>query len=91
MYAEIKKKILLHNPVLVSISCLFSMASEVAHDVAAFVKKIDTDVKVLMGGGYPTNSPEETLSDHNVDVAIIVMMLSLVSMILANPKSVIKM
>ena len=71
MYDKIKKKILLHNPVLVSISCLFSMASEVAHDVVAFVKKIDTNVKVLMGGGYPTNSPKETLSDHNVDAAII--------------------
>ena len=71
MYDKIKKKILLHNPVLVSISCLFSMASEVAHDVVTFVKKIDTNVKVLMGGGYPTNSPKETLSDHNVDAAII--------------------
>ena len=47
------------------------MASEVAHDVVTFVKKIDTNVKVLMGGGYPTNSPKETLSDHNVDAAII--------------------
>ena len=63
---QIKEKILRHKPVLVSISCLFSMASEVAHDVAAFVKKIDTDIKVLMGGGYPTNSPKETLSDQNV-------------------------
>ena len=71
LYDNIKEKILRHNPVLVSISCLFSMASEVAHDVAAFVKKIDTNSKVLMGGGYPTNSTKETLSDQNVDIVIV--------------------
>ncbi len=71
LYDNIKEKILRHNPVLVSISCLFSMASEVAHDVAAFVKKIDTNSKVLMGGGYPTNSTKETLWDQNVDIVIV--------------------
>ena len=68
---EIKQKVLSHKPVLVSISCLFSMASEVAHDVAAFVKSADTNAKVLMGGGYPTNSTKEALQDHNLDLVII--------------------
>ena len=71
LYEQIKEKILRHKPVLVSISCLFSMASKVAHDVAAFVKKIDGNSKVLMGGGYPTNSTKETLLDHNVDMVIV--------------------
>ena len=68
---EIQQKVLSHKPMLVSISCLFSMASEVAHDVAAFVKSADTNVKVLMGGGYPTNSTKEVLQDNNLDLVII--------------------
>jgi len=68
---EIKQKILRYKPVLVSISCLFSMASEVAHDVAAFVKSANANSKVLMGGGYPTNSTKEALQDNNLDLVII--------------------
>ena len=68
---EINKKISGHNPKLTAISCLFSMASDVAHDVAAVVKKIDPDQKILMGGGYPTNSTKEALKDANIDLVVV--------------------
>ena len=71
IYDEVKTNILKHKPALVAISCLFSMASEVAHDVACFVKKVDSNLKVLMGGGYPTNSIKEVLEDKNVDMIVV--------------------
>ena len=68
---EINKQISAHNPKLIAVSCLFTMASDVAHDVAAVAKKIDPNQKILIGGGYPTNSTKKAIMDANIDIVIV--------------------
>ncbi len=55
------------DPDLVGISCLFHYTSGVAHRLAGLLKK---NRIVVMGGAYPTISPEAALNDPNVDFII---------------------
>lgn len=41
-----------------------------AHEIAADIKKINPEIKVVMGNIHPTVLPEETLNDPNVDVVV---------------------
>ena len=41
-----------------------------AHDIAADIKKINPEIKVVMGNIHPTVLPEETLRDENVDLVV---------------------
>jgi len=41
-----------------------------AHEIASDIKKINPEIKVVMGNIHPTVLPEETLRDSNVDVVV---------------------
>jgi radical SAM superfamily enzyme YgiQ (UPF0313 family) len=41
-----------------------------AHEIAADIKKINPQIKVVMGNIHPTVLPEETLRDPNVDLVV---------------------
>lgn len=41
-----------------------------AHEIAADIKKINPEIKVVMGNIHPTVLPEETLKDVNVDLVV---------------------
>jgi len=41
-----------------------------AHEIAADIKNINPEIKVVMGNIHPTVLPEETLQDPNVDVVV---------------------
>ncbi len=41
-----------------------------AHEIAADIKKINPEIKVVMGNIHPTVLPEETLRDTNVDLVV---------------------
>jgi len=41
-----------------------------AHEIAADVKKINPEIKIVMGNIHPTVLPEETLKDPNVDLVV---------------------
>ncbi len=41
-----------------------------AHEIAADIKKINPEIKVVMGNIHPTVLPEETLRDPNVDLVV---------------------
>lgn len=41
-----------------------------AHEIAADIKKINPNIKVVMGNIHPTVLPEETLKDPNVDLVV---------------------
>ncbi|UCE06978.1 MAG: radical SAM protein, partial [bacterium] len=41
-----------------------------AHEIAADIKKINPEIKIVMGNIHPTVLPEETLRDSNVDLVV---------------------
>jgi anaerobic magnesium-protoporphyrin IX monomethyl ester cyclase len=41
-----------------------------AHEIAADIKRINPEIKVVMGNIHPTVLPEETLKDPNVDLVV---------------------
>lgn len=49
----------------------FSMEKTEVHAVAAAAKELFPDMPIVIGGPYPSSTPEDALSDKNIDVAII--------------------
>ncbi len=58
------------QPKVVGISVLYHMNSNIAHITARIIKGFDPNIVVVMGGIYPTASPDEALRDHNIDFII---------------------
>lgn len=67
---EIEEKINKYSPDLVGITCMFSIFSKGAHDVARVVKGVSRDITVVFGGVHPSSFTELVLSDENVDMVV---------------------
>ena len=63
---EIKK----YNPDVVGISCLFHVTSKIVHRFADEIKIMNKYIIVVLGGSYPTASPQIALRDDNVDYVV---------------------
>ncbi len=59
------------NPDVVGIGCPFHFIYRTAHRIAGRIKKKRNGIITVMGGAYPTISPEVALKDENVDFIII--------------------
>ncbi|MCX6639822.1 MAG: radical SAM protein [bacterium] len=49
----------------------FSLEAEVSHDLAARVKALRPDIKIFIGGPYPTSDPQGALLDSHFDMAFV--------------------
>jgi len=61
----------LYKPDLVAISALFFTSIDIFHRIAKKIKEINPDIKIVLGGYYPTHITNLALGDKNVDYAII--------------------
>lgn len=68
---EILDIICSYNPDIIGVSCLFHVLAKNAHRFIARIKAKISKVKVVMGGSYPTASPEHALQDRNIDFVVI--------------------
>lgn len=68
---EIEEKINKHSPDVVGITCMFSIFSKGAHDVAKVVKKVSKDILVVFGGVHSSSFTDLVLSDKNVDMVVL--------------------
>ena len=61
----------LYKPDMVAISALYYIQRDIFHRIAKKIKEINSDIKVVFGGHYPTHITNLALGDENVDYAII--------------------
>lgn len=57
------------SPCVIGFSCTTPGMAR-AHKIAADIKNINPNIKVVMGNIHPTVLPEETLKDENVDLVV---------------------
>lgn len=60
-----------YGPDLIGVSCLFHILARQTHGIIEKIKREMPEVKIVIGGSYPTASPEHALSDRNIDFAVI--------------------
>lgn len=71
VHDRISKDFLLHYiPGVVGISCIFHSVKDAVHQITALVKDILSGSKVVLGGSYPSTSPELALQDKNIDFIV---------------------
>ncbi len=68
---EIKKRIKRITPDIVGITMPFTAQSKAGHEIAMVVKEVNPDIKVVVGGAYPTAYAETILDDNNIDFAVL--------------------
>ena len=68
---NLKDLITCYKPDLVAISALYYESVKIFHMMARKIKEIDPNIKVVLGGHYPTHITNSALADKNVDYAII--------------------
>lgn len=69
-YETIKKKIKEKKPDVVGISNPFTAYIENAKEVARIVKKVDKNIKVIMGGPHASVAPKDFLKENTVDFVV---------------------
>lgn len=69
IWGKISKYIQHYNPIAVGISCL-TPAKDLVDKIALLVKKVNRNIKVIVGGHHPTFCPNETLQNSNIDYVI---------------------
>ena len=69
IWDEVERKIREYNPIIVGIY-VPSVKLKSALRVAEITKKINPNIKVVMGGPHPTIRPEEVLDNKNVDAVL---------------------
>ncbi len=70
-YNEIEEFIAAENPDVVGITSMFTSQRKNMHAVAQVTKKVNTQIKVVVGGAHATAAPESVLADANVDVVVL--------------------
>lgn len=70
LWKILQKEIKDYNPDIVGISCLFHSIAFLAHKTCLKVKEVSKKIITVMGGNYPTGSPDTALSDDNLDFII---------------------
>lgn len=69
IWRKIIKYIQHYNPIAVGISCL-TPAKDLVDKIALLVKKVNRNIKVIVGGHHPTFCPNETLQNSNIDYVV---------------------
>ncbi len=67
----IKDLINYYKPDLVAVSALYYTSRDIFHKIAKEIKESDANIKVVLGGHYPTHITNLALQDENIDYAII--------------------
>lgn len=67
---EIEKRIKDFNPDVIGITSMFTAFFQDAHGLARLVKKINPDIKVVLGGAHASMCPELEMKDKNVDIVV---------------------
>lgn len=67
---EIDKIIRNFQPDIVGITSMFTAFARDAHNLASLVKKIDSKIKVIFGGGHASAFPELSMKDNNIDIVV---------------------
>lgn len=67
---EIKKRIKNFNPDIVGITSMFTAYSQDVHNLARLIKKINPDIKVILGGAHVSIYPELSIKDKNIDIVV---------------------
>lgn len=67
---EIKKRIKQIAPDITGITMPFTAQSKAGHEMAKLVKEINSGMKVVAGGSYPTTYADTILNDMNIDFVI---------------------
>jgi len=68
---ELEAKVAEFNPKVVAIGTLSIEYKLAAHEAFRIVKKVNPKIKTVLGGVYPTLSPEVAIKDPNVDFVIL--------------------
>ena len=67
---RVKKRIKSFNPDIVGITAPFTAQAKAAHEMAAIVKKVDSQIKIIMGGSYASTHTDVVLKDKNIDFVV---------------------
>ena len=70
LWKMLQKEVVDYNPDIVGVSCLFHSIAFLAHKTCSKVKEVSKKIITVMGGNYPTGSPDTALSDSNLDFII---------------------
>jgi len=65
---ELFKAISEYNADIIGISCMYTVHSSDAHNVARIVKEINRNIPVVFGGAHSSTFPKLVLEDKNVDI-----------------------
>lgn len=69
IWRKICERIQHYNPKAVGITCL-TPAKDLVDKIAVLAKKVNREIKVIVGGHHPTFCPDETLQNDNIDFVI---------------------
>jgi radical SAM superfamily enzyme YgiQ (UPF0313 family) len=69
-YDQIENEIRTIGPDIVGITAPTPAYAQVV-EVVARIKEIDSHIQVILGGPHPTALPQETLSETNIDIAVL--------------------
>ncbi|HDZ00221.1 MAG TPA: radical SAM protein [Nitrospirae bacterium] len=67
---EIERRIRDFKPDIVAITSMFTAFYLDTHNLAEIVKKINPEIKVILGGAHVSISPELSLKDPNIDIVV---------------------
>ncbi|MDP2860282.1 MAG: radical SAM protein, partial [bacterium] len=68
---EIEKRVREFAPEVVGITSMFTAFDRDVHSLAALVKKINPEIKVIVGGAHASSFPELVIKDKNIDIVVI--------------------
>lgn len=69
--SELADKVDEFEPSIVAIGCLSIEYKRAAHEAFRVVKQVNPKIKTVLGGVYPTLSPEVVIKDPNVDFVVL--------------------
>jgi|GEM_PF-1221438 len=67
LWDGVREKVRSFQPDIVGVSCLFHNIARMAHKTCAIINEIAPSAVVVMGGNYPSGSPEIAQRDSNLD------------------------
>ena len=67
---KLKKIIIQENPIIVGIPCVTPTITDV-YKISTLIKKIDNNIKIVVGGPHPSALPEETIFYKDIDIVVI--------------------
>ncbi|MEK6906849.1 MAG: radical SAM protein, partial [Nanoarchaeota archaeon] len=68
---DIEKEVREFNPDIVGVSCSFSMYESDSFWVIDVIKKINKNIKIVVGGAHASSNPKFVLRNRNIDLVVI--------------------